>query len=302
MDDRFDGVATFLHIVDSGNLTLAAERLNLTRSAVGKALARLEGRLGVRLLHRTTRSQRLTEDGQAYYEHCLRAQAELDAAEAGLQSGQREPRGTLRVSVPLAFGHHYAAPALLSLAQRFERLHIDIRFSDRVVDLAQEGFDLAVRIGELPDSEQLVARHLGMQAIGLAAAPAYLARHGTPASIDELAHHRRIGYSGAGAEWGWEVQCMDSPPRRVRLQANVSLDDVQAMADATIAGLGLAWLPTWLRARYMESGLLVPVLDSYRARPRPVHAVWLRTRHLPAKTRCAIDALVACIPPRMAVP
>ncbi|MGE8317270.1 MAG: LysR family transcriptional regulator [Comamonas sp.] len=302
MDDRFDGVATFLHIVDSGSLTLAAERLNLTRSAVGKALARLEGRLGVRLLHRTTRSQRLTEDGQAYYEHCLRAQAELDAAEAGLQSGQREPRGTLRVSVPLAFGHHYAAPALLGLAQRFAQLQIDIRFGDRVVDLAQEGFDLAVRIGELPDSDQLVARRLGMQAVGLAAAPAYLERHGTPAGIDDLARHRRIGYSGAGAEWGWEVQGPDGSPRPVRLPASISLDDVQAMADAAIAGLGLAWLPTWLRARYVESGQLAPVLDSYRARPQPVHAVWLRSRHLPAKTRCAIDALVACIPPRMEQP
>ena len=302
MDDRFDGIATFLHIVDSGSLTLAAERLNLTRSAVGKALARLEGRLGVRLLHRTTRSQRLTEDGQAYYEHCLRAQAELEAAEAGLESGQREPRGTLRVSVPMAFGHHYAAPALLGLAQRFERLHVDIRFGDRIVDLAQEGFDLAVRIGDLPDSDQLVARRLGVQAVGLAAAPAYLARHGTPDSVDALARHRRIGYSGAGAEWGWEVQGQDGRARPVQLHASLSLDNVQAIADAAIAGLGLAWLPTWLRARYVQEGLLVPVLDGYRARPRPVHAVWLRTRHLPAKTRCAIDALVACIPPRMALP
>ena len=155
---RFDGVELFLQIVESGNLTEAAERLNLTRSAVGKGLARLEARLGTCLLQRSTRRQRLTEDGQAYYEHCLRALAELEAAESVLESGRQQPRGRLRVSVPLAFGHHYAAPALWALLDRYPELEIDICFSDRMIDLVQEGFDMAVRIGPLPDTDRLSAR------------------------------------------------------------------------------------------------------------------------------------------------
>ncbi|MDN5509701.1 MAG: LysR family transcriptional regulator, partial [Pseudomonas sp.] len=158
---RFDGVELFLQIVESGNLTEAAERLNLTRSAVGKGLARLEARLGTCLLQRSTRRQRLTEDGQAYYEHCLRALAELEAAESVLESGRQQPRGRLRVSVPLAFGHHYAAPALWALLDRYPELEIDICFSDRMIDLVQEGFDMAVRIGPLPDTDRLSARRLG---------------------------------------------------------------------------------------------------------------------------------------------
>lgn len=158
---RFDGVELFLQIVESGNLTEAAERLNLTRSAVGKGLARLEARLGTSLLQRSTRRQRLTEDGQAYYEHCLRALAELEAAESVLESGRQQPRGRLRASLPLAFGHHYAAPALWGLMDHFPQLEIEISFSDRLIDLAQEGFDLAVRIGALPDTDRLSARRLG---------------------------------------------------------------------------------------------------------------------------------------------
>jgi DNA-binding transcriptional LysR family regulator len=155
---RFDGVELFLQVVESGNLTEAAERLNLTRSAVGKGLARLEARLGTRLLQRSTRRQHLTEDGQAYYEHCLRALAELEAAESVLESGRQQPRGRLRASVPLAFGHHYAAPALWGLMDRYPELEIEISFADRMIDLVQEGFDLAVRIGPLPDTDRLSAR------------------------------------------------------------------------------------------------------------------------------------------------
>lgn len=173
---RFDGVELFLQVVESGNLTEAAERLNLTRSAVGKGLARLEARLGTRLLQRSTRRQHLTEDGQAYYEHCLRALAELEAAESVLESGRQQPRGRLRASVPLAFGHHYAAPALWGLMDRYPELEIEVCFSDRMIDLVQEGFDIAVRIGELPDTDRLNARRLGEQAMGLAASPTYLQR------------------------------------------------------------------------------------------------------------------------------
>ncbi len=280
---RFDGVELFLQIVESGNLTEAAERLNLTRSAVGKGLARLEARLGTCLLQRSTRRQRLTEDGQAYYEHCLRALAELEAAESVLESGRQQPRGRLRVSVPLAFGHHYAAPALWALMDSYPELEIDLCFSDRMIDLVQEGFDIAVRIGPLPDTDRLSARRLGEQAMGLAASPAYLQRKGAIESIEDLAVHRGIAYRSNTA------QCS-------RLASPLIVDDLQAVADAAIAGVGLAWLPSWLIAHYALRGQLQAVLPSYREQPSPIHVIWPTAAHMPAKTRCAIDALVAATP------
>ncbi|AVJ21245.1 MULTISPECIES: LysR family transcriptional regulator [Pseudomonas] len=280
---RFDGVELFLQIVESGNLTEAAERLNLTRSAVGKGLARLEARLGTCLLQRSTRRQRLTEDGQAYYEHCLRALAELEAAESVLESGRQQPRGRLRVSVPLAFGHHYAAPALWALLDRYPELEIDLCFSDRMIDLVQEGFDMAVRIGPLPDTDRLSARRLGQQVMGLAASPAYLQRKGAIGSIEDLAAHRGIAYRSNTAQ-------------RSRLASPLIVDDLQAVADAAIAGVGLAWLPSWLIAHYALRGQLQAVLPSYREQPAPIHVIWPTAAHMPAKTRCAIDALVAATP------
>jgi DNA-binding transcriptional LysR family regulator len=280
---RFDGVELFLQIVESGNLTEAAERLNLTRSAVGKGLARLEARLGTRLLQRSTRRQHLTEDGQAYYEHCLRALAELEAAESVLESGRQQPRGRLRVSVPLAFGHHYAAPALWGLMDRYPQLEIEISFSDRMIDLVQEGFDIAIRIGDLPDTDRLNARRLGAQSMGLAASPAYLQRVGRIDAIDDLTGHRGIAYR-------------TNTPHRSRVVSPLVLDDLQAVADAAIAGVGLAWLPSWLIAHYVLRGQLEAVLPGYREQPSPIHVIWPTAPHMPAKIRCAIDALVAATP------
>jgi len=280
---RFDGVELFLQVVESGNLTEAAERLNLTRSAVGKGLARLEARLGTRLLQRSTRRQHLTEDGQAYYEHCLRALAELEAAESVLESGRQQPRGRLRASVPLAFGHHYAAPALWGLMDRYPELEIEISFADRMIDLVQEGFDIAVRIGPLPDTDRLSARRLGEQSVGLAASPAYLQRVGRIESIDDLAGHRGIAYR-------------TNTLHRSRVVSTLVLDDLQAVADAAIAGVGLAWLPSWLIAHYVLRGQLEAVLPGFREQPSPIHVIWPTAPHMPAKTRCAIDALVAATP------
>ncbi|WP_322013109.1 LysR family transcriptional regulator [Paraburkholderia sp. J12] len=294
--DRLDGVTTFVQVVEAGGFAPAAERLNLTRSAVGKAIARLEARLGVRLIHRSTRSQTLTAEGQAYYERCLRALAELDAAEADLDSGRIEPSGRLRVSVPEAFGHFCVAPVLLDLVRRHPGLQIDLSFSDRYVDLIEEGFDLAIRIGELHDSGTLVARRLGTQHTAIGASPAYLARHGTPSSLEELEGHVGIAYSRAGHPAPWDASATDTRVRPVNLRSQVSMDDIQAIAAAAVDGFGLAWLPCWLLTRYVKSGELVAVLDSHRVRSQDIHAVWPQVRHLRGRTRVAIDALVAQIP------
>ncbi|WP_323121286.1 LysR family transcriptional regulator [Burkholderia alba] len=299
MTDKLDGVTTFVQVVESGSFALAAERMNITRSAVGKVVARLEKRLGARLLQRTTRSQSLTDDGQAYYDRCVRALAELEAAEADLDNGRREPRGRLRVSAPLAFGHYCVAPVLLDLARTYPYLQIDVSISDRFVDLVEEGVDLAIRIGRLRDSTSLAARRLGTQHGSLGAAPSYLARYGTPTRIDELAGHRTIAYARGGVPMPWDVRDAEGRVTRIEPRHQLSFDDVQAIAQAAVSGFGIAWLPSWLLARYVQKGELVAVRDRCFEPEQDIHAVWPQTRYLPRKTRCAIDALVGAIPGMM---
>ncbi|RAO75468.1 LysR family transcriptional regulator [Dyella jiangningensis] len=296
MDDRLDGIATFVQVVEAGSFAVAAERLNLTRSAVGKVIARLEKRLGVRLIQRTTRSQSLTEDGKSYYDSCVRALAELEAAETMLEGGRQQPQGRLRVSVPIAFGHLCVAPVLMELAARNPALRIDISFTDRVVDLIEEGVDLAVRIGDLRDSTSLAARKLGMQYLSIGASPAYVARHGMPVELDELEAHAIVAYSRAGVTPPWDLREPSGHIRRLHVQAQLSMDDVQAIAAAAIAGFGLARIPSWLLARHVKTGELVQVKDRCNLAPQDIHAVWPKTRYMPPKTRSAIDALVAGIP------
>ncbi|MCW7538440.1 LysR family transcriptional regulator [Aquabacterium sp. A7-Y] len=296
MNDRLSGIDVFVQAVEAGSFSLAAERLLLTRSAVAKTIARLEQRLGTRLFHRTTRSQSLTDDGQAFFERCVRALGELEAGEAELDSGRREPSGRLRVSAPVVFGRHCVAPLLLQLAARHPRLDIEMHFSDRVVDLVDDGYDLAVRIGPLPDSSSLAARRLGQQRMGICAAPSYLARHGRPANFDELSHHTGILYHRADGDKPWRVQHEDGQTREVRVQGRVRLDDLQAIADAAVAGVGLAWLPCWLMAPHLGSGALELVFSSRRVASVDIQAVWPQSRYLTAKTRVAIDTLVEGIP------
>lgn len=302
MNDRLTGIDTFVGAVDAGSFALAAERLGLSRSAVGKTIARLERRLGARLFHRTTRQQSLTEDGQAYYERCVRALAELDAAEATLASGRREPRGRLRVSVPLLFGRHCVAPVMMALGREYPKLQVEISFSDRVVDLVEDGFDLAVRIGPLRDSATLAARRLGSQAMGICASPAYLAQHGTPASIDDFAAHTAIVYGANGQSAQWRLRDVDGQVREPTIGVRLRFDDVQVIADAAVAGHGLAWLPCWLMAPHLATGALALVMNSRRTVASDIHAVWPQTRYLPSKTRVAIDALVARVPPLLDEP
>jgi DNA-binding transcriptional LysR family regulator len=296
VNERLNGIAAFVQSVEAGSFALAAERMQLTRSAVGKSIARLERRLGVRLFQRTTRRQSLTDDGQAYYERCVRALAELDAGEAALDTGRRSPTGRLRVSAPVAFGRHCVAPVLLELARQHSGLIVETSFSDRVVDLVEEGFDLAVRVGALTDSASLSARRLGSQRMGICAAPSYLAQHGCPANADQLSQHIGIAYGRDGTTASWRVRGSDGQIHEPRINSRLRFDDLQVIADAAVGGAGLAWLPCWLMAPHVRAGALTLVMDSERVLATDIHAVWPRTRYLPSKTRTVIDALAAKIP------
>ena len=292
-----NGVDVFVTAAETGSFSAAAEKLHLTRSAVAKAVARVEGRLGVRLFHRTTRSQVLTDDGQVYFERCVRALEELKAGEATLESGRHQAAGRLRVSVPVLFGRRCVAPVLARLAAGHPALELDLSFSDRPVDLAEDGFDLAIRNGEVGDGAGLMTRTISLQRMTVFASPAYLAACGAPGTLADLARHRAITYGRAGRIRAWQfpvgangAPVEATPPSRLRF------DDLEAIADAIEAGHGLAWLPCWLIRDRVRAGTLVPLLEDIPPMVFRTHALWPRTPHLPLRVRLAIDALAAELP------
>ncbi len=295
--ERFDGVTVFVEVVRLGGFARAAEHLGLTRSAVGKAMARLEARLATRLFHRTTRVQNLTDDGQIYYEHCLRALSELQAAEAQMQSGRHEVAGRLRVSMPVLFGRHCVAPILLNLARQHPSLDLHLSFSDRPVDVLAEGFDLAIRSGVLgAESEGLRARKLVVQRKRVCASPAYLAAQGRPQSTAELATHSILLYRRADRINVWQLPDTTGRIVDMPLTSRLQLDDLEAVADAATAGLGLAWLPEWLVRERLRTGKLVSILDDQPGATMDCYALWPSTPHMPLRLRLAVDALVEQLP------
>jgi DNA-binding transcriptional LysR family regulator len=296
MTDRLGRISAFVHAVEAGSFALAGERLNLSSSAISKSIARLEARLGIRLFHRSTRRLSLTEEGQAYFEHCTRALAELEIAEARLASGRRVPSGRLRVSVPVLFGRRCVAPVLVQLARQHPQLALEIAFSDRRVDLIEDGFDLAVRIGPLADTPGLQARRLGAFRIQSCAAPSYLEARARPRQPDELATHEVVNYGRSAAARPWTFVDRAGRERAVNVSTRVCMDDLDAIADAAITGAGVARLPSWLLAEHAGSGALVRVLDEWEGESMEVNAVWPASPHLPSKLRATIDALARDVP------
>ncbi|GHD55584.1 LysR family transcriptional regulator [Jeongeupia chitinilytica] len=300
--DRLTGVAAFVCAVEAGSFSAAAVRMNLSRSAVGKSIARLEARIGVRLFQRTTRSQSLTDDGQLFYERCLAALGELEAAEDELEQGRREPAGRLRITLPALFGRRCVAPVLLEMAQRYPKLELEVAFSDRVSDLIEEGYDLAIRSGGLPDSTALVGRQLGAQHVIVCAAPSYLAAHGTPQTLADLAGHDGIVYCRDARTSQWRFVDAGGGELIGPVRARLRLDDIEALAEAAMAGVGLTRLPYWLAEEHLRAGTLVHVLPGVQSIPRPMHIVWAASRYLPYKVRLVIDALLERIPPLLTAP
>ncbi|MEP9225119.1 LysR family transcriptional regulator [Enterobacter hormaechei] len=301
MTDTLKDIPVFVASVEAGSFAQAAVRLHLSRSAVGKSIARLEERLGVRLFHRTTRSQRLTDNGALFYERCLRALEEIRGAESQLETGKHQVSGRLRVAVPVLFGRQCIAPLLIELAQEHPGLELEMSFSDRVVDLVEEGFDMAVRNGALADSSVLVARRLGEHRMVLCAAPDYLLKNGQPQTVDDLRQYTAINYTRAGRVLSWQLMDYDGTSRTFIPRSSLNMDDLQAICDAALAGHGLAWLPCWMVIKEIQQGDLVPLLKQAPDVRFDVHAVWQQTPHLPLRVRIAIDMLVKRLPAVMSL-
>ena len=299
MTDRLHGIREFAAVAEAGSFAAAATQLNLSRSAVGKAVARLEARLGVRLCHRTTRVLSLTEDGLAFYERCTRALRELEEAELALEAGRLEPAGKVRVTVPVVFGRHCIAPVLYEVARQYPRLVLEIAFTDRPIDLIEEGYDLAARNGALPNDPGLITRTLARQRMTVCASPAYLEKHGQPATLADLSSHQAIDYANPRAARTWLFPDGKGKNFEVIMNGRLRLDDLEAISDAAAAGLGLAWLPCWLIRSRVGKGELVCLFDDLPAMEFSSSALWPRTPFLPSRVRVLIDALAARLPAMM---
>ncbi|HEY0210583.1 LysR family transcriptional regulator [Acerihabitans sp.] len=291
MTVRLNGISVFVTAVEAGSFALAATRLHLSRSAVGKTIARLEQRLGVRLFLRTTRSQSLTDDGALFYERCQRALEEIHTAETLLETGKQQVSGRLRISMPVLFGRLCVASLLTGLTRQHPGLELELSFSDRIVDLIEDGYDLAIRNGPLPDSARLVARRIGDHRMTYCASPEYLARRGTPQSLADLAGHDAVAYLRAGTLQHWQVTRPDGTLDEFVPKTRVLMDDLQAISDAAAAGFGIAWLPCWLVRERVQRGELLQVLTDYTGIFFGAYAVWPKTTHLPLKVRLAVDLL-----------
>jgi DNA-binding transcriptional LysR family regulator len=266
---------------------------------VGKHVRFLEERLGVRLITRTTRRQSLTEFGRAYYERCRAVLAEADAADALADNQLSEPRGKLRVTMPVHFGRRCIAPVLLELARRYPMLELDLSFNDRFTDLAEDDFDLAIRTGSLEDNAGVVARRIARQRMIVCASPSYLEIHGQPRAIEDLGGYDAVLYRRSGRIRPWLFPRDDQSPAEVTPANRLRLDDLDAIADAAAAGMGLAWLPYWLVRERIQVGGLVQLLPNQPVFLYDAYALWLKTPHLPLKVRLAVDALAIALPKLM---
>jgi DNA-binding transcriptional LysR family regulator len=288
--DKLSTIRTFVRVTQVGSLAGAGEELGLSRSAVTKQIMWLEDQLGVRLLNRTTRSLSLTEAGVIYRDRCVQILDDLEDAEAELAEGSTAVKGTLQIHAPPSFGMLHIAPMLARFLEEHPGLTGRLSLSDRQPDLAEEGIDVAIRLGNLPDSS-LVAHHIATTSLVICAAPRYLDAHGAPDHPTALAHHNCLTWRHGPLErqaWTFEAGGSELEiPVRGTLESNVA--DVLRMA--ALEGLGLVVLPVYMVFDDLAAGRLLPVLEAYPPPDMPIHAVYLNRRHLPGKVRLFVEDL-----------
>jgi len=288
--DRLKQIESFAAVAAKGSLTAAAQAEGVAPAVIGRRIDALEERLGVKLLVRTTRRISLTHEGSAFLEDCQRLLADLANAEASVSAGGVKASGHLRVTAPAGFGRRHVAP----LVPRFLSLHpevsLSLNLSDRVADIVNEGFDCAVRVGDLSDSSLVSVRLADNQRLCVAT-PAYLKRAGTPRHPGDLARHQCLTLSSDASQTrGWAF-VVDGELTHLRPSGRVDCSDGQVLHDWCLQGLGIAWRSTWEVEREVREGLLVAVLDDYAAPPSGIYAVFAQRKHLPLRVRLWIDFL-----------
>ncbi len=289
--DRFADMQMFVSVVEAGSISGAADRLGLAKSAVSRRLAELEARLGVQLLQRTTRRLNVTESGRAYFERSRQILADVEETEQAVSSVHAALAGKLRAALPLSFGLLHLAPLIDAFSRLHPGIEFELDFNDRQVDLMQEGFDVAIRIAQLEDSS-LIARRLTTIRHIVCASPAYLARHGQPEHLDDLAHHAGLGYSNRAHPGLWTCIAADGAARAVKVPIKHAANNADFLCRMAIAGHGVLMLPTFYVAEAVKRGELVPLLPDCRWAELSAYALYPPTRHLSSRVRAFVDFLV----------
>lgn len=289
--ESLNGIVTFVMAARASSFTQAAEKLGVSKSAVGKAVARLEERLGVKLFHRTTRRITLTADGEAFFTTCAAAVDEITAVESSLGADSKAPSGRIKIDMPVVFGRRIVLPLLLEIASEYPDLRLVLSFNDNLVDPIEEGVDLMIRFGELKDPAGVIARQLLTQRWAICASPDYLRQHGTPTSLDEVASHRCIVGLRQGQPLAWHIS-QNGSASRFAPPATHQISDGEAMIDAALAGLGLCQMPYSLLRKHVEGGRLLTLLDAYTDKDVPVYLIWPTGLRLRPKARYLIDILL----------
>jgi LysR family transcriptional regulator for bpeEF and oprC len=293
--DRIDLFRIFTRVVECASFTRAADTLGLPRSSVSAAVLELENRVGARLLHRTTRKVAPTQDGDAFYECCLRLIADVEEAEGLFQRTSVGPAGKLRIDVPGRIGRLIIAPALPDFLARYPQLCIELHVTDRAVNLVEESVDCVLRVGPLSDSG-LVARKIGDLPLINVASPVYLAHHGTPQTPTDLGGHFAVNYAspstGRVEDWEW---IEDNEVRTQTMRGRVTVNSAEAYIACCLAGLGLIQIPAYDVKRHLEAGELVEVMPGYRAEPMPMTLLYPHRQHFSRRLQVFADWLEAVL-------
>ncbi|PCD65975.1 LysR family transcriptional regulator [Rhizobium phaseoli] len=291
---NLNDILIFMAVVDAGSFIAGGQAMGLSRSAAGKAVIRLEDRLGTRLLNRTTRRLSLTDEGRLFYEHGLGVLASVDEAEASVAGQSGPPRGVLRLTVPEAFGRLVVLPIVEKYLLAWPDIQVEVNFTDRKADIVEEGFDLAIRIGAMPSASEnrLVSRVIAADRARLCASPSYLADRGEPCHIDDLAAHDCLVFSSRDQRQGWRFRGNDGAWVKAQGRSRLRLDSSEAIRDAAVAGLGIALLPGFLAAGDLAAGRLRHVLPELEIDDAKIVALYPDKRLLEPRVRRFIDLLV----------
>jgi DNA-binding transcriptional LysR family regulator len=289
--DRFQALRVFTQVVESGSFSGAADKLDLSTTAASRHVAELEAHLQTRLLNRTTRRVSLTESGRAFYERAVQLLADLDEAEQEASRAAVVPRGTIKLTTSVNFGVRHVAPAIAAFLVAHPGVRFDVSLSDRIVDLVEEGFDLAVRIGA-PGSDNVVARKLGETRLVPCASPAYLKAHGAPRVPEDLARHNCLTYEYVAPRSVWSFRDAAGAERSVRVGGSLHANNGDLLAEAAAQGAGIVFEAAFIVGPEVRAGRLVPLLQEFVSAPLPIYAVYPSRKHLSAKVRLFVDFLL----------
>lgn len=293
--ERLDCDRMFVAVVGTGSFTAAAERLGVSSGQASKLVSKLEADLGVQLIKRTTRALAATEVGQAYYERIKLLLEEFEALDASVRHASGAPSGRLRLTAPVSFGTMQLSSVLVDFARAFPQIQLDVSFSDRILNLVDEGFDAAIRIMDHPQDSSLIARRLCDMRLVLAASPDYVAARGVPAEPEQLADHDCIIDSNFRDPLHWPLRSPDGPHvTPVSVTGRLHFGSGEACVAAAAAGLGIARVPSFVAGHSLRAGVLQPVLADFEVAPIGLYALYPPTRHLALKVRVLVDFLSSC--------